>query len=444
MLLLRRLLKFGVLALLAAATVWIISSRQDSPDRETGGSPQGLGEVLSDGPPSAPPASQPAALARVGLQFPSTLTSSPTADEIQSKLWFHDETWWGVLIESSTAAMHLYRLDSESQTWTDAGLLIDERSESRADVLWDGSHLYVASGGNASTAEDHVRVMRYSWDPDARTYSLDAGFPIQLTDIGVRALTIAKDTAGVVWVSYITQGRIWLAHTGANDSSWGAPFPLPVDGTSVGQDVAVLVANGLRMVLMWTNQADGAIYITSHADGESPGTWEPATAVLEGTQLADNHITARSLDGPEGPSLFAVVKTSLDVLPDSQPTDAQILLLELRPDGQWRSHVFGRLEDRHTRPLLLIDEEARELYIFAVSPFGGGSVYYKRTPADTIDLPRGKGIPFLQMADQPDITSPTSTKQNLTAASGIVVIAADLETERYVHGVLSLPGQASR
>jgi len=282
--------------------------------------------------------------------------------------------------------------------------------------------------------------MRYAYDPETGAYSLDPGFPVQLSEVGVRALTIAKDTAGVVWVSYITQGRIWLSNTGANDASWSTPFALPVAGTTVGPDVALMVANGSRMAMVWTNQADGAIYFTSHADGEPPEAWDPTTTALQGTQLADNHITARSLGGPDGPSLFVVVKTSLDVLPDSQPTDPQMLLLELRPDGKWRSHVYGRLQDRHTRPLLLVDDDARELYIFAVSPFGEGSVYYKRTSADAIDLRPGKGSLFLRTAD-PEITIPTSTKQNLTAASGIVVIATDLETERYVSGTLPLPAR---
>jgi len=437
----RRSVIFGAFGLLVAVTVSVIGNRQGTPDQATSSSPTGLGEVLADG--FSPPASPPEVQVAVGPRFPSTLSSSPTADEVQSKLWFNDATWWGVLIESSTAEMHLYRLDAESQSWVDTGMLIDERSDARADVLWDGVHLYIASGGDTSTAADHVRVMRYSYDPETGTYALDQGFPVQLSDIGVRSLMIAKDTAGVAWVSYITAGQIWISSTGANDASWGAPFPLPVAGTSVGPGVAVLVTHGPRMGLVWTNQAEGAVYFTSHADGEAPGAWDPTTTILQGTQQADNHITARSLDGPDGPSLFVVVKTSLDVLPDRQPTDPQMLLLELRPEGQWRSHVFGRLEDRHSRPLLLLDEAARELYVFAVSPFGSGSVYYKRASADLIDFRPGKGIPFLQMSDRPDITSPTSTKQNLNAASGMVVMAADLDSEHYVHGVLPLPGQPS-
>jgi hypothetical protein len=193
--------------------------------------------------------------------------------------------------------------------------------------------------------------------------------------------------------------------------------------------------------VVWSDQAVGAINFTSHVDGDPPDAWSTTNAVLDGAKLSDDHISARTLDGPQGPTLFVVVKTSLDVLPHDDSNAAQMLLLELRPDGSWWRHVYGRLDDRHTRPLLLIDEERRELYIFAVSPFGSGSVYYKRTSADEIDLRPGKGAPFLQVAEHPEITSPTSTKQNLDAASGLVVLAADEATSSYVHGAMTLDEQ---
>jgi len=441
MVLLKRTLQFAVLVGLGALTVFLLSSRQDAPGRATSGSPNERGDVLADA--VQPPSNRLDDWIKVGSQFPSTLTRPPTADEGQSKLWFHDGTWWGVLIEASTASSYLYRLDWDTQTWTDTGLLIDERSDSRADALWDGTHLYVASGGRSSNALEHVKLMRYSYDPDTQSYALDPEFPVQLTNTGVQALTIAKDTAGVVWVSYIAEGQIWFNHTRDADHSWDVPMPLPGDGTAVGPDVAVMVAYGGRIGMVWTNQADGAIYFTSHPDGEAPAAWSPTTTVLRGLQLADNHVSARSLDGPEGSTLFVVIKTSLDVLPDSDPHEAQMLLLELRPDGGWKRHVYGRLRDHHTRPLLLIDEDRRELYIFAVSPFGSGSVYYKRTSADEILLPVGLGAPFLQLPDQPEITSPTSTKQNLTASSGVMVLSSDEETDRYVYGVLPLGEGAS-
>ena len=154
--------------------------------------------------------------------------------------------------------------------------------------------------------------------------------------------------------------------------------------------------------------------------------------------LPTNHMEVGSLSAPEGTTVFIVVKTSLDTRDASLGTDPQMLLLELRPDGEWETHVFGVLRDHHTQPLLLIDEDARELYVFAVAPFGEGTVYYKRTSADEISLPPGEGTAFLHWTDGPVITTPTSTKQNVGASSGLVVLAADVTANQYVHGVLDL------
>lgn len=438
---LKRFLTFAGIVVLAAVTLIAIRDWQGEPTALTPVPSNERGETLSGG--ASLPSTQQSVEVLAGLQYPPQLTSPPTADKGQSKLWFHDGTWWGLLIDASTEEFRVHRLDWNSQTWTDTGLLVDERSDARPDVLWDGAHLYVVSAGSMPTEEHAVRMTRFSYDPESRSYSLDPEFPVLLTDTGVQRLTIVKDTAGTAWVSYILDGQVMLNHTLDADHSWDAPSPLPVDGTAVTADVIAMEAYAGKIGIVWSNQAVGAINFTSHVDGEPADAWSTTKAILEGAKLADDHISARSLDGPTGSKLFVVVKTSLDVLADDDPNAAQMLLLELRPDGLWRRHIYGRLEDRHTRPLLLIDEQRRELYIFAVSPFGSGSVYYKRTSADEIVLPPGKGAPFLQLPDRPEITSPTSTKQNLNADSGVVVLAADEETASYVHGALTLDEQAA-
>ncbi|MEO6578497.1 MAG: hypothetical protein ABIO99_06320 [Candidatus Limnocylindria bacterium] len=438
----RRIVFLFALGFLGAMSFLLLTPRAGEvpatpPAPSNGSASQGVGKESDPASPTTAPSDAGAvAWVAVGTPYPSTLERPPTADDGQSKLWFHDGEWWGVLVDPSSGATRIHWLNREARTWVDTGVQVDERAASRADVLWDGEHLYVATGGRAAAAEEHVRLMRYSYDPVARIYGLDPEFPVQLTTGGVRALTMAKDTAEVVWVTYIADGRLWFTHSRETDVAWDVPATLPVEGASVGQDVAVLARNGGSIAVVWTNQADGAVYASSHLDGDEPASWSPTTVALQGQQLADNHLSARGLDGADGSSLHVVVKTSLDVLPNSTPTDVQMLLLTLRPDGTWESNVFGRLADRHTRPLLLVDDEQRQLYIFAVSPFGGGSVYFKRTSADEIALPPGKGAPMLSLPQQPGITSPTSTKQAVTEESGIVVLASDQETGRYVFGRL--------
>ena len=65
---------------------------------------------------------------------------------------------------------HIYRYDRATHTWGDTGTLIDERNSSKADTLWDGSHLYVASAGVRKLKTPHgARILRYSYDPMTKT-----------------------------------------------------------------------------------------------------------------------------------------------------------------------------------------------------------------------------------------------------------------------------------
>jgi hypothetical protein len=71
--------------------------------------------------------------------------SHPTGEKPESKLWWNDGAWYGVLWNRDSKAYHIYRLDTASQAWIDSGVAIDDRPDSRADVLWDGTKLYVVS-----------------------------------------------------------------------------------------------------------------------------------------------------------------------------------------------------------------------------------------------------------------------------------------------------------
>src|SRR5215207_8299006 len=91
--------------------------------------------------------------------------STPTGEKPQSKLWFNDGIWWGSLWDPISQDHHIYRFDWANQSWSDTGILIDTRSATRADTLWDGTHLYVASAPkNTSSTDQTAYVRRYSYN----------------------------------------------------------------------------------------------------------------------------------------------------------------------------------------------------------------------------------------------------------------------------------------
>lgn len=88
----------------------------------------------------------------------------------------------------------------------------------------------------------------------------------------------------------------------------------------------------------------------------------------------------------------------------------------------------------------MLDEEHRELYMFATAPTGGGTIHYKRTDLDNISFPSGMGTPYIQSATDTHIDDATSTKQNLRSATGLVVLASDSESKYYLHNAVDLDG----
>lgn len=391
------------------------------------------------------------ALAQVGYPGPSFASSTPTpfapsADKPQNKLWFHDGIWWGSLFSPAAGSdgnggFTIHRLDLSTQTWVDTGTPIDERNSSRADTLPDGSQLYVAS--LLVDSPGSVRLMRYQYDPGAKVYRLDAGFPVAIPAPGpVETISLEKDSRGNLWVAYESGGDAYVAHTSGNDAVFGAPYVIPVPRGATGldpDDIAAVVSYGRRIGVMWSNQGDGAMYFASHRDGRGDGAadWSLDTA-LRRPGYADDHINLKSLQGDSAGRIFAAVKTSLDDNPASGANAPQVLLLVLRPGSKWTRHVFGRVRDDHTRPIVLTNRRTRKLYMFATAPTEGGSIYYKETSLDRISFPRGRGKAFIQSSGDPQVNDASSTRQDLSSAPTLVVLASDGSTSRYLHNVLSL------
>jgi hypothetical protein len=375
--------------------------------------------------------------------------SAPTAEKPQSKLWFNDGSWWGVLWNKTRKIYDIYQFNWSTDTWTDTNVGVDSRNRSRADVLWDGSHLFVVTHQKEGTngGDLGVKVLRYSYVTSTKTYSLDAGFPVTVATGAVEAGVLDKDTTGKLWVTYTYEntsgGRnVYVTHSTTNDKTWVTPYVLPVSGANNLNidDISAVVAYNGRIGVMWSNQNADTMYFASHADGAPDSAWTLNPA-LQGPKYADDHINLKSLQADASGQVFAAVKTSLnDVNP---PTSQQplILLLILDGAGSWQRRTFGVVADNHTRPMVLIDNQNRQLYMFAVAPCcSGGVIYYKQTSLDNPNFTSGIGTPFIQLSTDTIMTNPTSTKQALNSTTGLLVEAADDHTQFYAHNKLTISG----
>jgi hypothetical protein len=96
--------------------------------------------------------------------------STPTGEKPESKLWWNDGYWWGSLCNDAAEAYYIYRFDLATHSWIDTGTQLDNRPNTKADVLWDAadqklyvvSHVFTNNGQPSSSASTWGRLYRYS------------------------------------------------------------------------------------------------------------------------------------------------------------------------------------------------------------------------------------------------------------------------------------------
>ncbi len=387
----------------------------------------------------------------------STSVTAPTGQKPQSKLWFADGRWWGVLWDTPARrfAIHGFNLATQATSaWTSTGVAVDVRRTSQADVLWHApsQKLYVLThlkNTDTSTVDQSMKVLRYGYSAGAYTLESSQTFVQQK----VEAAVLDRDSTGRLWVTYTvpTAGgiaEVKVVHTTTGDTDWGAPFTVPVPGEAAivdPDDISTVVAYGDRgsrkIGVLWSNELHSSLYFASHTDGAPDDAWE-LTALCSTAGCWDDHLNIKSLDADASGNLFAAIKTSLNDAGSPNPDDPLIMVYRLNPDGTWSSSVAWTVgEGDMTRAIVVLDSQNRRVHTFAAGPCcSGGTVYTKDASFDALDFPRGLGAPFIRSATVGEsINNPTSTKQTVNGSTGLLVLAGIDTTRDYVHNYLPLP-----
>jgi trimeric autotransporter adhesin len=378
------------------------------------------------------------------------LGGSPTGSKPESKLWFNDGTWWASMFNPSAGEHRIYKLDRTTGVWSDTGVAIDPRDSTRADALWDAgsgklyvaSHVFTTSGG-ATSSGNAGRLYRYSYS--GGNYTLDAGFPVTINAAKTETLVIDKDSTGALWATWTAGSRVYVNHSTGNDASWGTPYIVPGAGTTLtSDDISSLIhfdANNVGQIgVMWSNQSDGKFYFALHADGAGDGAWS-SSAVPTGAS-SDDHINLKT-DGAG--RVYAAVKTS-----EGSSSRPLVQLLVRSAAGAWSATTFGTVSNSHTRPIVLLDTTNDLIHMFATCPQppktsgqSGGDICEKTaTIGDSPSFGAGIGTAVIRDADSAEMNDATSTKQNLSAATGLVVQANNATTDVYWHMQETLGGSS--
>ncbi len=375
------------------------------------------------------PAVASAAPGDIGFEGPPGPGGAPSGSKPESKLWFNDGSWWGSLYDTGTGDTYIWKLNQATDTWSRTSTRIDDRSGTRADVLWDGTKLYVASHiFNESDGSGTSRLYRFSYNTSNDTYSLDSGFPATINSVRSETLVIAKDSTGQLWATWEANGSIWLNRTTTGDSAWGTPFQMPGAASVNTDDISSIIAfGGDKVGVMWSDQSASpdADFFAIHQDSAGDTTWSIETAYT-GTNVADDHINLKT---DSAGRVYAAVKTSLT---GSNPL---IVLLVRQANGTWSNHTVSTGTFDNTRPIVVIDEVNNLLRVYATSAGNGGTINEHVSALSPISFPGGDGTVVMLDASAPgDMNNVTTFKGNATAATGLVLLAfVDTPTRVYWH-----------
>ena len=401
--------------------------------------------------------------------------SDVTASKPESKLWWNDGFWWASMYNRDADEFHIYRLNWGTQDWEDTGVVLDTRRDTQADVLWDeaANKLYVVShiqadvGSQVNTFPNWGHFFRYTYNEATQTYVQDPGFPVAVNEDKGEALVIDKDSTGRLWVTYVSREnssspfQVYVNVSTDDGDTWGTPFVIPHAGAEVVNDdiSSVIAFEALgqgRIAVVWSNQKQppapapavpSEVYFAVHNDSESDPQAGWIVRRITPPGEADDHINVKSLNATDE-GVFAAIKTSA-----SDDADPGIGVVALDPSALTLSfHEYSTHANGDTQPILLIDEENEELYVFVTGKAGGSKICYKtlaiQTPLATMGdfIPGDCGTEFIEDAVLDNVDNATSTKQNINSTTGIVVLAAnttdtitDTTNLFYVHNVLGDP-----
>jgi len=401
---------------LAAAVVAIIATRQPA----------------SPGVTSFRPGQEQVRVPRVTEPFvsrgPQYAAGSANSREVQSRLWFTAGSWWG-LLGAADGGQHIFELTAD-HGWRDTGTVVDARARSNGDALWDGNHLVIVT----RTAGGAVQASRFTFQPSSRVFTLDPRFPARIAGGGTQAVTVARDGAGVLWTSFVQQGRVLVSHTTGDDAAWAPAVQLPVaPGTVKEEDVASLVAFAGRVGLLWSDQVSGAFRFAMHQDGAPASAWGEPEVPLAAPLVADNHL---SLKAASDGRVFAVVKTSFGDRA-GRAGAAQIVLLERSLAGAWTPHPVASVSDGATRGIVLLDDERQLAFVMFTAPEKGGAVYMKAASYGSLRFPPGRGQRILASPGA-IIAQASTTKHAVDSTTGVVVVGADDTSHTYYRADIPL------
>jgi hypothetical protein len=359
------------------------------------------------------------ALTYPGPAYTTQVVRPPTGTGNQSKLWFHANAWWALLLEPTGRTIRVHELMPD-HTWRPTTAVVNPDAGDVGDAFHDGDTVHVVS----RPSDGSLTYSRLSFDAATREYIPGPSALISLR--GPRApATIAKDTTGRLWVSYGTADELMVSYSD-DGAIWSTTNAMGEIGTAASPESAALVAYDDRIGILWSDQWTGSFEFASHRDGDSPFVWTRETAGAG--PPGGEHLSLRRVDGDAGDTLVAAVTMAGGTAGESAEAP-RIQVLVRAPGGTWSAVPVSTMADGLTNPVLQVDAATRTVHVFATA---GDDVVSKQASLDDLRFDPGLGRLFM-MGAVGRFVDPTVAKDPVDARSGQVVLASDTGNLTYGH-----------
>jgi Bacterial Ig domain len=343
--------------------------------------------------------------------------------------------WWGVFGTSGpspTSGIYLWEL--VNHVWQPRALLPGADVWDKADVVFDGATAYVAlrDNGNSGVTGNPRESLLY------RIPYLGGGVwgsipaPTVITNRDPETLTVAKDSGGRLWSTFEDGLKIKVGYTAPGGTSF-TYMDIPTTNVTSDDISDVTAFGGNRIGVAWSDQATKKDYFAWRNDTDPIGSWTIEVAygggvggcpTAHGTNCADDHLNIKIV----GDEVYIAVKTSLN---DQSGTSADPLITLLRrtSGGTWASFPVSPVSQNASRPIVELDPSDDKIYVFANR---AGEVDVWESSFSSPGFNSGAFSRWVK-STAGTANDPTGTKQQVTGATGVVVLTSVNGRDEYWH-----------
>jgi len=324
----------------------------------------------------------------------------------QSKLWFHDGTWWTIVFDGSNHRIWKFENGAfTKQTYPDA--VADARASARADILWDGTHLHVLMWHGVLP-----RYVKYSYDSVTQQYHKLAGFPLDLPIGETECMVLDRDSTGRLWASFEKDLQIHVLWTTTPDHlTWDLTGTVIATNISDDDITSTVAFGGDRIGVLWSDQSIDAPWefgFRVHRDIDPPEVWQPLE-VIDTESAVDDHMNIKA---DASGRLYMVGKDLFN----------HIQLYVREPAGGWSRAASNINAGICTRPIVQLDTANDLVRVFytdwITSP---NAIRTASAPLSTLVF----GTPETYLTPTSlSLNDVTGTKQILSAVTGVMAMAS--------------------